>query len=664
MILKSIKLKNFRQFRDEYVEFAQGDDGKNVTIIIGEIGTGKTSFAQAFFWCMYGETSFSDKSMLNKIIEKQMTPNSVEEVEVDLKLDHGEVEYTLIRKQEYRKNYSDKVKSSNTVFDIQTKNKNGNVSWVKKTQLESEVNGILPKELSRYFFFDGERIEKMSKDISTGKKSADFSEAVQGLLGLNGMKSALDHLNPNRKGCVIGSYENSFDTHSDSKFQEYTNTINRCKENIERINQQLDELNDQLKSATNRKTKKSKEIKLYEEGDKLQREKEKLEKQVKDAERMRSTLYKIICSSFNDNMGSFFSISMIKQALGLLEREEFSGIDIPYMHADTIKFLLNRKICICGTHLDEGTMPYTEVKKLIDVLPPQSISTTVSQFKKDSANRVRNDNDLRSSLKENLATISEQNDNIIDYSDSIESIDKRLGGDDVRAKVRAIQNEIKICDQEINKDKDKIESLIFELGGFNTELDRASSERDRLALRDENNKRIAGNLAYARSIYADIKTEYEKCEEEVRELLQDTINEIFKQIYEGGLSLAIDSKYHIMVYVNDYEGDIETSTAQSISVIFAFITGIIKMARENRNSTDDNMKLLSSEPYPLVMDAPLSAFDKRRIRTVCKALPEISEQVIIFIKDTDGDLAQEHMSDRIGSRHEFKKLNEFETILQ
>ena len=40
-----------------------------------------------------------------------------------------------------------------------------------------------------------------------------------------------------------------------------------------------------------------------------------------------------------------------------------------------------------------------------------------------------------------------------------------------------------------------------------------------------------------------------------------------------------------------YEGDVETSTAQSISVIFAFITGIIKMARENRNAADDDAKL-------------------------------------------------------------------------
>ena len=77
-------------------------------------------------------------------------------------------------------------------------------------------------------------------------------------------------------------------------------------------------------------------------------------------------------------------------------------------------------------------------------------------------------------------------------------------------------------------------------------------------------------------IYEELENVYRTSEEEIRNRLQDTINDIFKQIYEGGLSLTIDPKYHITVQANDYEGDVETSTAQSISVIFAFITGIIK----------------------------------------------------------------------------------------
>ena len=36
MLLKSIKLVNFRQFLNEEIAFASGENGKNVTIILGE----------------------------------------------------------------------------------------------------------------------------------------------------------------------------------------------------------------------------------------------------------------------------------------------------------------------------------------------------------------------------------------------------------------------------------------------------------------------------------------------------------------------------------------------------------------------------------------------------------------------------------------------------
>lgn len=276
MLLESIKLDNFRQFRHESIDFAQGENGKNVTIIIGDNGTGKTTFAQAFFWCMYGETEFSDKSMLNKLVAAEMTPGQEKKVQVTLRLRHGNVDYTLIREQTYKKDYSNRVKGDNTVFDIAIKDANGNTAYLKKSQCESEVKSILPKELSRYFFFDGERIEKMSKDISTGKKATDFADAVKGLLGLNAMYSAIQHFNPKSKFGVIGSYESSYDSHSNTKIQEYTHTIERCKDEIERIDARLEELDNQIEQAKARRAEKAEEIKQYAEGEELQRQKENL----------------------------------------------------------------------------------------------------------------------------------------------------------------------------------------------------------------------------------------------------------------------------------------------------------------------------------------------------------------------------------------------------
>lgn len=663
MLLQSIKLKNFRQFLNESIDFAGGEDGKNVTIIIGENGTGKTTFAQAFFWCLYGETEFSDKSMLNKKVASEMRPGQEEKVLVELKLHHGEVDYTLIREQVYRKDNANRIKADNTVFDIATKDVSGNTNYVKKSLCESEVKSILPKELSRYFFFDGERIEKMSKDISTGKKATDFAEAVKGLLGLNAMYSAIQHFNPRIKTSVISSYDASYNSQSNSKIKEYTDTIERCKAEIANIDIRIEELDSEIEAAQARKIEKTAEIKQYAEGEELQEKRDKLIRKIDAAEKSKSNVYKAICKDFNGNLSSFFSVSIIKEALEFLAQKDFTGKDIPYMHGKTIEYLLRKKVCICGTHLDEGTIPYSKVKELIDFLPPQSISTTISDFKKESKRRANSCQDLYTQIKDNLAVISQQDDDIIDLKDELAAVEGKLSGGDVRAKVRAINSEIQLCDQTIRRDKEERDRKIEEKGKKESIMERADTERRNLTLLDDKNKKIEIYKAYAERIYRELQEVYATSEAEIRNRLQTTINDIFKQIYEGGLYLTIDDKYHISVYATDYEGDVETSTAQSISVIFAFITGIIKMARDNRNASDEDAKLLSSEPYPLVMDAPLSAFDKRRIKTVCEALPETAEQVIIFIKDTDGELAEDYMGNRIGSRHHLDKKNEFETTL-
>lgn len=310
-------------------------------------------------------------------------------------------------------------------------------------------------------------------------------------------------------------------------------------------------------------------------------------------------------------------------------------------------------------------MPYEKVKSLIDFLPPKSLSSNISDFKKAAVRRVSGaqQTNLLDQVGEHLSVISQQEDEIINLSEDLHAVEQKLSGDDVRTRVRAINAEIQQCDKVIRSSQEERDKCISDRGDAQGRKERAVTRRGELALLDEKNKKTEIYKAYAERVYRELVEFYKKSEDEVRTRLQDTINEIFKQIYEGGLALTIDDKYHISVYADEYRGNVETSTAQSISVIFAFITGIIKMARDNRNATNEDDRLLSSEPYPLVMDAPLSAFDKRRIKTVCTALPEVAEQVVIFIKDTDGDLAEEHMGNRIGSRHRFEKLNEFETKL-
>ena len=148
MLLQSIKLVNFRQFLNEEIAFASGKDGKNVTIILGENGTGKTTFAQAFFWCLYGETEFSDKMILNRLVANKLLSGQSAKVSVELVLQHGENTYTITRERTYTKDGSGNIKGANTVFDILRRDKTGNTTAIKPTLRETEINSILPKELS------------------------------------------------------------------------------------------------------------------------------------------------------------------------------------------------------------------------------------------------------------------------------------------------------------------------------------------------------------------------------------------------------------------------------------------------------------------------------------------------------------------------------------
>ena len=371
--------------------------------------------------------------------------------------------------------------------------------------------------------------------------------------------------------------------------------------------------------------------------------------------------------AFNAGSSSFFSKSLIYRAMQVLQDETIPSADIPYMHVKTIEYLLRQKKCICGTHLDEGTVPYENVKALMDYLPPQSISTTVSQFKKDAKTRISalNRTNIPDAVSASYTFISDDDDTITDKEDELRRLESKMASsDDITVAVRKLETEIQQCKKSISTQTSTIARLTSEQDSLISTRDRAEKDRRELSLKDDKNRLIEVCRLYAGEIYNQLTSTYQASEKEVRDKLQATINSIFNDIYDGGLELSIDEKYHITVTVTGFGDDnVETSTAQSISVIFAFIAGIIKMARENKNASSENLRMLESEPYPLVMDAPLSAFDKKRIEAVCKALPDVAEQVIIFIKDTDGDLAEKYMSDKIGSRHHFEKIDEFETHL-
>lgn len=663
MRLQSIELTNFRQFKDEKIQFAI-DKNQNVTLIMGDNGSGKTSLAQAFFWCFYGTNSFQDKILLNRLVANNMIPNQKEMVCVRVYLEHKQEEYCVVRQQEYTKQYNDSLKPQNSILAISKKDKNGNRMWLgtgkteslKNIELTNTINDIMPQDLSKYFFFDGEKIETLSKEISSGRKSNNFVEAVNSLTGLKATRNALNHLNPKLKGSVIGKLEDEYISGSDRRIAELTEEIKRLKSEWQSADNDINSADESIKSNDLYIEELENKIKTYAEAENLQRTKTIRQNELQQHKwRKYQSLSRIYDNLNRDNLFDRFICEWpVKEALVILSNSDVSGKDIPKLHGDTIKYLLKQKQCICGTILEENSKEWKVLENLINYLPPESISTSIGNFIKRMKDKYQEKVYLLNDARSDFASILTLDEQISQCLEEIDEIDKKLNGKDVSREVNKLNELISktiIITAQLRNNKSALEKRI---GGFSVSIQSKETERDTLAKKSSQNASIALAKKYAEALYDKFNVEYTAKEIKTKANLQAYINENFKKFFNGSITLQIDDNYAVKVSVNDKFNSLETSTAQGIAVIFAFLAAIIRIAKENS----------ANETYPVVMDAPLSTLDNQRIKIVCDTLPQIADQVIMFIKDTDGKVAEQYFGNAIGRRLTFDKISDYLTEIK
>lgn len=451
-----------------------------------------------------------------------------------------------------------------------------------------------------------------------------------------------------------------YDSKSDSKILEYTNEMDRYDTRLQEIDSRLVEIDNERLTVSDKVKEIEQKISDNKDSEKYAQERIKLNKKLNGLSISKVNNTVGIIQLLNNRVTSWMSQRLIYDALQELASSNKIDTGIPDIHARTVQYLIKRGTCLCGREIEFGNDAHKELMRLLDYIPPQSVGTIIGQFIRECELKSKAADGTFDELSEKYSIVRNFENDYDEVLHQIESINKKLEG---MANVGELQKRYTYYNTELKKMDIEHDRLIEERGKLQTKRERCETNINELSLKDENNRRVARFKAYAVYIYQQLNAIYKEKEQETREKLEKTVNEIFKEIYNGGFSLSLDEKYNIQVTVDNFDGyigDIETSTAQSISIIFAFIAGVIRLAREN--DTDENAMLLT-EAYPLVMDAPLSAFDKARIKTVCDTLPKVAEQVIIFIKDTDGEIAEENMGNRVGARYLFDKINEFETQL-
>lgn len=648
---------NFRQFKGHTsVEFSC-DPEKNVTVILGDNTFGKTTLLQAFNWCFYGKAIFSENanSLLNIEVANDLTLGTSAFVEVEIVVIHDNVEYVITRAQKYMY-YGGQVKGEpDPKAKISYKQPDGQMESVKAMNVEKVINNILPEDLSVYFFFDTERVNSISN-------RKDVANSVKGLLGLSVIDNAMKHLGTKgTKNSVIGKLYANMDMEGDSKAQRALSRIQELGASLETIGEQRKECETQFKLYEERKEKIEAILRDNQSTTALQKKKDELDRLIKEENKEIEKYMNSFFSDFNNGSLAFFMQPLIERASGFLKEVDVDDKGVRDLTKSTIMELIKRGRCICGSEICEGNEAYQHLMDELSFVPPESIGNRVKHFTEKMKTMPRSADYMMKTVKDRVETIYRSKLRAQEWEDELLDISEQIKGKESMGKYESELQDIKKRLLDLTKKK---ESLIAQTTATQKDIDACQKVYDSMASVSGKNKDTLQYISYAETIYNWLSETYTQKEKDIRVALENKVNEIFEKMYHGHRRVVIDSRYQVELLSSVADKEIATGESEGTNRVknFAFIAGLVSLAKEK--ITADSEITLSSEPYPLVMDAPFSNADEIHTANISRVLPEIAEQVIMFVMKKDWNYAQPVMEYKVGKQYHLHKFSETYTRLE
>jgi len=187
MKIKTIRIKNIGPYIGENkISFDISDKSKRMVLIGGKNGAGKTTLFNAIKICLYGCVAYGYEANNAKYYEEieniinanEKLQNGEAEVSIELLLDDGKDNHI------YKFDRSWKIKGKKISENFKLSKDGEFVSETEKSDFESFLLQIIPPNLFRFYFFDG---EKISDFIFNSNKNSDFKEAFLKLCNLDTM---------------------------------------------------------------------------------------------------------------------------------------------------------------------------------------------------------------------------------------------------------------------------------------------------------------------------------------------------------------------------------------------------------------------------------------------------------------------------------------------
>ena len=684
-----IKFKNYRCFIDGEINFNENKD-KNINLILGPNGGGKTEILFAFWWVLY-KFDFSKLRgkedtpyVLNSDIYKKLENSSVgasNSCSVILELEYKKKKYRVHKWCEYRKTEKKIMSYEYQEISYYTEKEELSLPVRDKDEINKILNRIIPESILNGIVFDGERMQKLSTYDENSQK------AIKGVISDITNVELIENCYENytsifndiarisrqlaKKGGNYDYDEIINKISEDSKFLKWKKgVLLQSKEKYQEIENELKNISLQLQDFNEAR---ALEEKRKIERKNLEKEKNELEEYYKNLNATLKNGYLYICDGLFNDINNIITEYDVPQSLTV----------------DAVKSILKRDRCICGCEFNQEMIE--KLKSLISSLPPDNINSTLSES-------IRQLNIHAATTKENAKKdyniINKAETNVKKIKESIASLSSQiiLGNEDKAAELEKKNNKL-------HQDKAELQILIPEL---ESEINRIE-----INIKDNNSLRnILSKSSKELKIYNSQMSFIDKCrnaldmikeenKKKALKVINEELNSAYKLLsedYDLGRRIYIiqfseKQRYQMVVYLKanvEYTLNIwkengkyydlakkgfteeeinelaiikckdSNSTGQSKMNTLAFVKAILDYSNQKR----DDEVFEVTKIYPLLIDAPFGdIFDKNLVKSSTE-LHSFTNQIILMLSHESYESVSNQLGKYVNNVYEFSKVED------
>ena len=641
MIIESIKIENFRQYKGPIkVDFSLDKD-KNFTIIRGTNGAGKTNLLNALTWCLYGielhkvDTSAAGGPIYNLITKNKTSPGESFDVLVEVSM-LDEYENRVIFKRTL--NFScDK----NGTLARDYKGSQFNVFYsdgvndkpLAHPDLFIEKN--MPKDIEEYFFFDGEKLEDYFEENS----GSTISDSVHELSQLHLIKKAIDKLNT-RKTSYASEMRNI-----DTDAGDLTERENKAKNKKRKAEKRKQYAIDNLKEVESKLDKTREELRKIDNADA-----KKLQKQIDKLKKSQNAFESNIDNNTNkkrelliSNFPLVFSYSAMKYSCDLGEDLEEAGFIPPQYKKEFLDTLLEKKECICGCDLTENQDAYI---KLVNLKNNTSELTNVSEevnvvlreFKSTMA-RVRKFNDKRQKFNKNIRDNSKKLSEVKEEIEGLEFEYRQINHPQIKKLKRDIidldHRRSMLIAEKTNAQRDYDDAV--------AELDAIYREKRTIDINNDQLKLLQKYNFFCENAIENLNELKSNLTENIRVKVEKATESQFKKLMwkDNFSKVLINKNYEVSLI--DVTGEVVTpgilSAGEKLVLALSFVAAL--------NS-------ISGFELPFIIDTPMGRLDEEMKTNISLTLPDYVEgnQVALLVTGEEyTDKFREGLISKVGKEY-------------